>query len=235
MNRHIGRLIIGALASAALTATPLIPVVARAATPNSPTVKAAQAKKVDQLKLKVSDDGRQAMEDVHAARIALFNGDTDTARKLVHEAQQRLTRTSTDEQALGHDGQYDRNLVSIDGQLVVGHDYVATPEKTRHIVKGQAHLKAGQPQQAVEELRLADADVGYTRLLMPLKATRKHVDEAAALIYSGNNYDANLALKAAEDGLSVDTVMLVDTPHPVKTAATDTLYPIPDGSPVTID
>ena len=67
-------------------------------------------------------------------------------------------------------------------------------------------------------MKLAEEDIGYTQLLMPLQETRAHVDEAAGKIHDRNFFDANLALKAAEDGLSVETVMLVETPKPVATA-----------------
>jgi len=54
---------------------------------------------------------------------------------------------------------------------------------------------------------------------MPLKATAKHVDTAISLLKEHKYYEANLALKAAEDGLITDTVLLAE---PVTSGKDDT-------------
>jgi hypothetical protein len=48
--------------------------------------------------------------------------------------------------------------------------------------------------------------------MMPLDVTVKHVNTATALVKEGKYYEANLALKAAEDGIVVDAVALVEAP-----------------------
>lgn len=221
MNKTLRNFVLGAFATATLASTGLAPIVAHAATPNNPTVKHEQLSKAERMNLAVSDDGYQVMRDVHAARIALFNGDTDRARQLVDQAQQGLTKTRSDEKALGANAKHDPNLVSIDGQLVVGHDYVPTPEKTAALHKGNDTLKQGDSASAIEQLKLAEVDIGYARMLMPLAQTQAHVDEAAALLYSQNYYDANLALKQAEDGLDTETVMLVEAPKAAPAAGAE--------------
>ncbi|MCB1906322.1 MAG: YfdX family protein [Rhodocyclaceae bacterium] len=211
--------VIGAFAATALVSAGLAPLGAAAGVPDSAPVKARQAEKQKEMNLQVSHDGFEAMRNVRSARLALFNGDTDRARELVRQARQALVKAASDEHAMGIGKSQDANLVPIDGQLVVGQDYVGTPEKAAHLDKGGQHLKAGKTDEAIEQFRLAEEDIGYTQLLMPLKETRAHVDEAAGMIRDKNYFDANLALKAAEDGLTVDTTMLVDVPKPAKTAA----------------
>lgn len=213
MNTITRNLVIGAFATATLVGG-LAPLAAQAATPNSPTIKAEHKAATKDMNLQVSKDGYQAMHDVRAARLALFDGNTDQAKKLIDQAQQSLTKASHDETVLGSNSKGDPNLISIDGQLVVGHDYVATPEKTAHLKQGNENLKAGKKDAAIEQLKLADVDIGYTRIVMPLKETQKHVDEAAAYMFSKHYYDANLALKSAEGGLDTDTVLLVEAPKP---------------------
>ena len=212
MNKTVRNLVLGAFATATFASAGLAPLVANAATPNNPTVKHEAMTRAEKMNLAVSDDGYQVMRDVHAARIALFNGNTDQAKKLIDQAQQGLKKTRTDEKALGANSKNDPNLVSIDGQLVVGHDYVPTPEKTAALNKGNDTLKEGDSTSAIEQLKLAEVDIGYSRILMPLAETQKNVDEAAGLIYSQNYYDANLALMRAENGLDTETVMLVEAP-----------------------
>lgn len=211
MNTITRKLVIGAFATATVMSG-LAPLAAQAATANSPTIQAQHKTAAKDMNLQVSKDGFQAMHDVRAARLALFDGHPDQARKFIDQAQQNLTKASHDETVQGSNSKADPNLISIDGQLVVGHDYVATPEKTAHLKQGNENLKAGKKSEAIEQLKLADVDIGFTRIVMPLKETQKHVDEAAAYLFSKNYYDANLALKAAESGLDTDTVLLVEAP-----------------------
>jgi hypothetical protein len=51
---------------------------------------------------------------------------------------------------------------------------------------------------------------------MPLKATLTHVDKAIALTNAHKYYEANLSLKAAEDGLVVDSATLCESAAPAK-------------------
>jgi len=222
MNKLIRNSIIGAFATASIVGAAFAPFIASAATADAAAVKAEQQpKEIDQLDFKVSQDGYQVMQNVRSARLALFNGDTDGARQFVDKAQHSLDRTGTDEKALRAQAGGDPNLISIDGDLVVSHDYAVNPEKRRHLAVGRDHLKAGRHKEAIEQLKLADIDVGYSRLRMPLRQTRQHVAEAARLIDAQKYFDANLALKDAEDGLSVDTVTLVEVPKPAKTVAAE--------------
>jgi YfdX protein len=46
---------------------------------------------------------------------------------------------------------------------------------------------------------------------MPLTATQTHLHAAADLDSKKQYYEANLALKAVQDGLKIDTLSLVDT------------------------
>ena len=218
MSNVLRNSIIGLFAATALASAGFAPLGAIAGVPDSAPVKARQAEQQKEMNLQVSQDGFDAMRAVRSARVALFNGDTDQARELVQQAQQSLAKAAADEKAMGVDQGGDTNLISIDGQLVVDQDYVGTPEKAAHLDQGEQHLKNGKTQEAIEQLKLAEEDIGYTQLLMPLQETRAHVDEAAGKIHDRNFFDANLALKAAEDGLSVETVMLVETPKPVATA-----------------
>ncbi len=228
MNKLIRTSVIGAIATAALAGAAFAPFVAAAATADAAAVKAEQQQdKIDRLDFKVSQDGYQVMQNVRAARLALFNGDTDGARQFVDKARHGLDKTGRDDKALRAEAGGDPNLVSIDGDLVVSRDYALTPEKRQHLAVGRDHLKAGRHDKGIEELRLADVDVGYSRLLMPLRQTWQHLAEAARLIAAQKYFDANLALKDAEDGMSVDTVSLVEVPKADKTAAAEAPSALP--------
>ena len=50
----------------------------------------------------------------------------------------------------------------------------------------------------------------YTTLFRSVGSTTEHVNAAADLLGKEKYYEANLALKAAEDGLVIDTVALAE-------------------------
>ena len=112
------------------------------------------------------------------------------------------------------------NLIPIDAWLVLSEDFVPTPEKTAKIKEANEHLKKGARGKAVEILRAADIGVAVTRVLMPLKATIKDVNQASTLLKEHKYYEANLALKGAQDGLIMDTVGLDAPAVPAKKEST---------------
>ena len=103
--------------------------------------------------------------------------------------------------------------IPIDGQISLADTYVPTPEKKEHIAKANEHFKSGRAKEAVEELRLGEIDVTYTRVMMPLTATKKCLADAMQLATEHKYYEANLSLKAAEDGVIVDSVGLAEVPQ----------------------
>ena len=84
------------------------------------------------------------------------------------------------------------------------------PRKKEHIAKANEHFKKGRAKEAIEELRLGEINVSYTRVMMPLTATKKCLADAMQLAKEHKYYEANLSLKAAEDGLILDSVGLAE-------------------------
>jgi hypothetical protein len=177
---------------------------------------------------KVSNDGYSAIRAIHAARIAIFNGETklgdemlDKAKKDLDEATKDAHTFAMDAKAANHGKSGDdksasdkMDLIPIDGDIAIADTFVPSTEKKQHIEKANEHLKSGHSKEALEELRLGEVDVVYTRVLLPLAATKKRVADAEKLANEHKFYEANLALKAAEDGIVIDTVDLLGTPVP---------------------
>lgn len=173
---------------------------------------------------KLSQDGFSAMRTVRAARLALFNGKSDLVSDLLAKAKELLnqaekeaptfaikTQESINGKNVGSDAETGKiDVIPIDASLALADDFVPTHEKKAHIAKANEHFKKGQAKEALDELRLGEIDVNYKRVLMPINATKKHVDQALKLIAEHQYYEANLALKAAEDGLTVDTINLAE-------------------------
>jgi len=194
----------------------------------------AEVNAATQEATKVSKDGFMAMRAVREARIAIFNGEPKVAVEIMDKAKEALDAASKDESMFIADmktlaGEKTAHgttttmttaaatpattWIPIDGQIALADTYVPTPEKKEHIAKANEHLKNGRAKEAIEELRLGEINVTYTRVLMPLTATKKCLADAMQLATEHKYYEANLSLKAAEDGVIVDSVGLADVPQ----------------------
>lgn len=95
----------------------------------------------------------------------------------------------------------------VDAQLVLADDFVArNKDQQKAVDEANQHLKAGDRKGAMDRLKLAGVDVDFTLAVVPLDKTTQDVDQAAKLIQDGKYYEANSALKAAEDGIRYDVI-----------------------------
>ena len=219
--------IVLALAVALLITCPALAAPEKPAGKKAAACPAAKVNAATQDAMKVSNDGFVAMRGVRAARVAIFNGEPKVAVEIMGKANVALDAASKDESVLMSDIKATAGdkashattkaattdamqWIPIDGQIALADTYVATPEKKEHVEKANEHIKNSRAKEAVEELRLGEIDVTYTRVLMPLAATKKCLAEAMKLATEHKYYEANLALKAAEDGVILDSVSLAD-------------------------
>lgn len=199
----------------------------------TPAEKAPAKNGLTQDLMKVSNDGYSAIRAIHLARIAIFNGDTKTAKEMLDKAKKDLDAATTDAQtfaadkkAADHEKKADDksasdklDLIPINGEIAIADTFVPSTEKKKHINKANEHLKSGRSKQAIEELQLGEIDVVFTRVMLPLESTKKRVADAEKLADDHKYYEANLALKAAEEGIVINTVDLIGTPTPPSTAS----------------
>ncbi len=189
----------------------------------------------------VSNDGYSALRAIHGARIAIFNGDTKLADEMLDKAKKDLDAATKDAhtfclaaKSADRDDKADEkstsdksvsetnrkstgdkgdkmDMIPIDAEIGIADTFVPSEEKSKHIDKANEHLKSGRSKEAVEELRLGEVDVVFTRVLLPLESTKKRVADAEKLVGEHKYYEANLALKAAESGLVIDAIDLSGT------------------------
>ncbi|MGQ7098037.1 YfdX family protein, partial [Escherichia sp. SP-MK] len=88
-----------------------------------------------------------------------------------------------------------------------GSCYITLRNSDRCINDNEKMAK-GDKKGAMEELRLAGVGVMENQYLMPLKQTRNALADAQKLLDKKQYYEANLALKGAEDGIIVDSEAL---------------------------
>ncbi|SEO58488.1 YfdX protein [Methylobacterium sp. ap11] len=218
----------------------------------------AAQKAVDKDVGKLSKDGAQAFRDMHLARIAIFDADPAQAKSLIGKAQAALAKAKTDdavftkaeaelktpaEMAVAKDKTAtDKTAaadttaksndkvawVPVDAQMTLGEDFVATPEKAAAVTEANKSLAKGDQKSAVEKLKLAHVDVNFVMAVMPLDKTAADVNQAATLIGQGKYYEANAALKTAEDGMRFDVIDAVGLPQKAAaTGSTKTAAPAP--------
>jgi cellobiose-specific phosphotransferase system component IIA len=173
-----------------------------------------------------SQAGNAAIQAIRGARLAIFNGDPNAAKQLLDKAKTSVetaakdapmfntkTTMSVQGKVIGSaDQETKAALVPVEGQVVQVDDFVLTPEKQGHIDKANEHFKKGESKQALDELHLADIDVNYSRVWMPISGAQNHLDAAIKLANEGKYYEANLALKAIEDSLTTESVTLAEAP-----------------------
>ncbi|OVZ87012.1 YfdX family protein [Yersinia alsatica] len=164
---------------------------------------------------RISEQGLYAMRNIQVARLALFHGDPEKAKELTNEASALLADDSTEWEKFAKSGKKtnlsDDQYIVINATIGISESYIATPEKKAAIKIANEKMAKGDKKGALEELRLIGVGVMENQYLMPLKQTRNALAEAQKLLDKKQYYEANLALKGAEDGIIVESeALLVD-------------------------
>lgn len=160
----------------------------------------------------IAQAGNTAMQDVQLARIALFDGDTSGAKRLLNDAKRKINDDQTDwskyikknkKTPIDGDG-----YVVINATMSVSEDYQASEAKNKAVRDANEKIKNGDKKGALEALKLAGITVSESQVLMPLKATRNDIQKALDLFNEGKYYQSNLMLLSAEEGIIVDTEVI---------------------------
>lgn len=163
--------------------------------------------------LKISQQGYTAVQDVRMARLAIFQGEPEHAIKLTDEAAKLLADDSADWKIFARTNKnaalIGDQYIAINGTIGISENFIATPEKQEAIKKANEQLTKGDQKGAIETLRLADIAVTQQLYLLPLKHAQKAVADAQKLLGEKKYYEANLALKAVEDSVTLNSNAVV--------------------------
>jgi hypothetical protein len=165
--------------------------------------------------VKVSEDAQTSMRDVHGARLAIFNGQPEQALTYVDAAVSRIGAAVEDADKYALDTKApkaDDSYVPFDASLTVLNSFEPTAEKAKHIATANAHLHKGKKKEAIEALKLAEIDVAVTTSMLPVEFAKERIDQAAQLVADHKYYEANLALKAVDDAVVVETYAIDSVP-----------------------
>lgn len=163
--------------------------------------------------IRLSEEGSKAARNISMARVAIFDGQSQEAMKLVDQAKATLATAAQDVDKLAikkPDKADSGPMIPIDAKLTMADDFTLTPERRKDLDKINEHLKKGETKEALNLLRPADVRLTLTTLFMPIDTTAKAVDQAAKLLSESKYYEANLALKKAEDGWVIDSQSFTD-------------------------
>lgn len=200
------RLLTAAMIAAALSSAPALAATQDAQASAKVSQQAAET-------LKISQQGFAAVQDVRMARLAIFQGVPDHAVKLTDAAAKLLADDSADWKAFAAANKKAELIgdqyIAINGTIGISENFVATPEKQAAIKKANEQLTKGDKKGAIETLKLADIAVTQQLYLLPLKHAQKTVADVQKLLSEKKFYEANLALKAVEDSVIVDTTGII--------------------------
>lgn len=216
---------------------------------------AANQTAIDKDVGKLSKDGAQGFRDLQLTRLAIFEADPAQAKDMIGKAQAAFAKAKTDDAVFtkagtdletqaamaGHKATATKTeaapaantavaWVPVDAQLVLGDDFVATPEKASAVTEANKNLAKGDQTGALEKLKLAHVDVNFTMAVLPLDKTVAEIDQAATLIGQGKYYEANAVLKSAQDGIRFDVIDAVALPQKATAATADKTAPQTTGT-----
>jgi hypothetical protein len=97
------------------------------------------------------------------------------------------------------------------GSLALADTFVPSDEKAEFVMKANQHFQNGDHAKGIEQLKLGEVEIRFSRILMPLESTQQRLAEAISLAKEHKFYDANLALKAAVEGLEFDSISLIES------------------------
>ncbi len=158
--------------------------------------------------MKVCEDGFAATRAMHEARIAIFNGDTELCDQMLAKAHEALELVSKVEAVAN----VKTDLIPINGSLRLAETFVPDEQAAQHIAKANEHFQNGESAKGLEELKSGEIEVNFSRVLMPVEATKKRLVDAMNFAKEQKFYEANLALKSAEEGLEFDSIRLFEQP-----------------------
>lgn len=228
----------------------------QAAQHNGTQVSASQTA-IDKDVGKLSKDGAQGFRDLQLTRLAIFEANPGQAKDMIAKAQAAFAKAKSDDAVFtkaeaelkspadmaAHKATAPGDKagakpaskeqvawVPVDAQLTLGDDFVATPTKASAVTEANKNLAQGDQKGALEKLKLAHVDVNFTMAVLPLNTTIANVDQAAALIGQGKYYEANAALKTAQDNMRFDVIDAVAVPQKATAAAADKGVPQATGT-----
>ncbi len=227
--------------------------------PQSSNEASSSQKAVNSDFAKLSNDGAKAFRDVMLARVAIFDGRVDEAKKLANEADQSFAKAKTDATVFTKaeadlrppkatnkaDAQPETKSslsdsemkkptawLPVDAVVSINEDYKLNPAKTTAVADADQSMKSGDQKGEMEKLKLAGVNTDIVLGVVPVDQTISDVHQAAQLINSGKFYEGSQVLRQIQNNEHFDVADVVETPVANKSASnTSTASPGAASSP----
>ncbi len=166
--------------------------------------------------LRMSEETATAVREAHAARLALFNVDPALAKTEVEKAIASLSKAEASlkdkliPDTTAADGK--PMYLPFDTNMALAETYTVTPEVRVVLDKATGLFQVGTPNEAIDVLREAGVEVKISTAMLPWEASMTHLKEAEKLIGESKYHEANVALKAFEEGVVVRTFGIEEIP-----------------------
>lgn len=167
--------------------------------------------------VKVSEDTMLSMRYVNDARLALFNGKLDMARTDIDAALTRINTAVDEAEQYAMDVKAPRQddwYVPFDTQITMLDVYDRDDAKADAPKTKSAHHRShGNKDQTDAMLKLDEVDLAVSAGLVPVKFAKQQIVDASDLFNKGDYFKANLALKAIDDAIVIQTIAADDVEH----------------------
>ena len=191
---------------------------------------------------KLSRAGMRAFEEVRLTRLAIFDGDTQEARKDIAQAEAAIVRARKDDTVFmraeadltAPAGAQDHQAgdaaaagstpaesasaeaiswVPVDGSLSLADDFTTTAGTQSDSLADANHkLAQGDAAQAMHAIKLVDVNATFVAVVAPLDKTTAGIEQAAQLIDDGHYFQASQVLKHVQDDVRSYAVDITSIP-----------------------
>ena len=152
--------------------------------------------------VKIPETGKIILDGVHGARLALFDGNVDTAKDLISDAEGRFDEhTAKFALKLAGDNSF---AIPVDSGLQFADGFQPTEIHAEAITLAGGHIQDGNMDKAVKVMTDAGVKLDVKVVVLPVEAAAANLKQALADIDAGNIHQANMALKAVESSIVVE-------------------------------
>ncbi len=157
--------------------------------------------------LKTADEALTAVTGAHAARLALFENDIETAKTQLSQAHSKFLDAEKDAKSLAvadtENPRLEAKYLPFDMSMALSESFQPTAQNKEALKNAAELMQSGKADNAAEVLRAADIEVSVSAAMLPLAQTADQFDQAQKLVDEGKYFEANLALKSIEDSVIV--------------------------------
>ncbi len=159
--------------------------------------------------LKIPAIGGTLLNDVRKARMALFDGQLDTASGILEQATSYLG----DETAKFAIKSGDEYGIPVDSGLSFAEDFTPAKAHAPAIAQAGEHVAQGDIDGAIQVMTDAGIGLDVKMVVVPFKATVDALEQATQDISAGEIHKANMLLKSIETSVTVDDFKPGQLPH----------------------